>query len=202
MAFLNENISDKDILTECLKGKEWAWEIFYGRFSRLVSSVVKRAALRYGSVVTHEEINDCRQSVWAAFIENDCYILKKWGERCSLATWLRVCSSHAAARYFGSITKQPPFTPIDFVPPMPIDINRQSSQDSFDEVSRKELLEKILDIIENRLSRQERLFAKLYWFKKLPPKEISNIMGISIENTHLLRHRAEKKIKKHIKDTV
>ena len=202
MFIQNENISDKDLLIECLNGKEYAWEIFYERFSRLVYSVVKGAASKYESISTSEEINDCRQFVWASFIEKDCYILKKWGERCSLATWLRVCGSHAASKYFGSITKQTPSTPIELVPPMTINITGHSSKDTFDEISKKELLEKILYVIENKLSRREKLFAKLYWFKKLSSAEISKIMNISIENAHLLRHRAEKKIKRYMKDDI
>ena len=201
MTLKNSNISDKDLLSECIKGKEWAWEIFYERFSRIVSSLVKRAASQYASISTTEEMNDCRQFVWASFIEKDCYILKKWGERCSLATWLRVCGSHAASGYFKSMTKQIHVTSIDEVSPMSIHNNVHSSQDTFDEVSRNELLGKILSIVENKLSKQERLFARLYWFKKLSPDEISKILNISLKNTHLLKHRAEKKIKKYMKGT-
>ena len=82
---------------------------------------------------------------------------------------------------------------------MSIHINVHSSQDTFDEVSRNEMLEKILSIVENKLSKQEKLFARLYWFKKLSPDEISKILNISLENTHLLKHRAEKKIKRYMK---
>ena len=199
MTLHNTNISDKDLLNECLKGKEWAWEIFYERFSRLVSSVVKRAASRYASISTTEEMNDCRQFVWASFIEKECYILKKWGRKCSLATWLRVCGSHAAAKYFKSAIKQLQVTSIDEIPPMSIPINVHTHRDTFDEVSMNELLEKILSIVESKLSKQERLFARLYWFNKLSFDEISKILNISLENTHLLKHRAEKKIKRYIK---
>jgi len=199
MTLHNTNISDKDLLSECLKGKEWAWEIFYERFSMLVSSVVKRAASRYASISTAEEINDCRQFVWASLIEKDCYILKKWGGKCSLATWLRVCGSHAASGYFKSVIKQLNVSSIDEIPPMSIPVNVHTPQDTFDEVSMNELLEKILSIVENRLSKQERLFARLYWFKKLSFDEISKILNISLENTHLLKHRAEKKIKRYMK---
>lgn len=199
MTLHNTNISDKDLLSECLKGKEWAWELFYERFSRLVSSVAKRAASRYASISMEEEINDCRQFVWASFIEKDFYILKKWGGKCSLATWLRVCGSHAAAGYFRSVTRHLHVTPVDEIPPMSIPINVHSPQDTFDEVSMNELLEKILSIVESKLSKQERLFARLYWFKKLPFDEISRILNISLENTHLLKHRAEKKIKRYMK---
>jgi RNA polymerase sigma-70 factor (ECF subfamily) len=199
MTLHNTNISDKDLLSECLKGKEWAWETFYERFSLLVSSVVKRAASRYTSISTEEEINDCRQFVWASLIEKDCYILKKWGGKCSLATWLRVCCSHAASGYFKSVTKQIHVTSIDLIPPLSVHSRVHSSKDTFDEVSRNELFEKILSIVENKLSKQEKLFARLYWFKKLSPDEISKILNISLDNTHLLKHRAEKKIKRYMK---
>ena len=199
MSLYNKNISDKDLLDECLKGREWAWEIFYERFSCLVSSVVRRTASRYTSISTEEEISDCSQFVWASLIEKDCYILKKWGGRCSLATWLRVCGSHSASGYFKSLTKQLHAANIDEVPPISIHTNTRSSQDAFDEVSRNELLEKILSIVENKLSRQEKLFARLFWFKRLSPDEISRILDISLENTYILKHRAEKKIKMHMK---
>ncbi|MGA1841522.1 MAG: RNA polymerase sigma factor [bacterium] len=199
MILNNPNISDKELLSECLKGRERAWEIFYERFSLLVSSIVKRTASRYASISTEEEINDCSQFVWASLIEKDCYILKKWGGRCSLATWLRVCGSHAASRYFKSLTKQLHAANIEEIPPMSAHINVHSSKDAFDEVSRNELLEKILSIVENKLSNQEKLFARLYWFKKLTSDEISRILDISLENTYILKHRAEKKIKSNMK---
>lgn len=202
MIFYNKNICDKDLLSECLRGKDWAWEIFYERFLKLVSSVVKKAASRYVSILIPEEMNDCMQFVWASFLEKDCYILKKWDEKCSLAIWLRVCGSHAAARYFRSVIKQPPLIHVDGYPPIPINVHAHSLQDTFDEVSKNELLEKILSIVENKLSKQEKLFAKLYWFKKLSPDEISQILNISLKNTHLLKHRAEKKIKKYMKNSI
>ncbi|MGA1865624.1 MAG: RNA polymerase sigma factor [bacterium] len=199
MIINNTHISDKDLLDECLKGKEWAWEIFYERFSCLVSSVVKRTASRYRHISNEEEISDCSQFVWASLIEKDCYILKKWGGRCSLATWIRVCGSHSASGYFRSLTKELHTANIDEIPPSSVHITTHSSQDTFDEVSRNELLDKILSIVENKLSRQEKLFARLYWFKKLSPDEISKILNISLENTYILKHRAEKKIKRHMK---
>lgn len=199
MTLHNAHISDTDLLGECLKGKEWAWELFYERFSRLVSSVVNRVASRYASVSAAEEVNDCRQFVWASFIEKDCYILKKWGGKCSLATWLRVCGSHAASGYFKSMVKQVRMTPIDEIPPISLPDNVHTHHNTFDEVSRNEMLEKIRWIVENRLSKQERLFAKLYWFKRLSFDEISRILSISLENAHLLKHRAEKKIKRYMK---
>ncbi|MGA1796325.1 MAG: sigma-70 family RNA polymerase sigma factor [bacterium] len=199
MTLHNTHTSDTELLGECLRGKEWAWELFYERFSRLVSSVVKRAASRYASVSTAEEINDCTQFVWASFIEKECYILKKWGGKCSLATWLRVCGSHAASGYFKSMAKQIHTIPVDEIPPMSVSVNVNTPHNTFDAVSRNEMLEKILWIVENRLSKQERLFAKLYWFKKLSFDEISKILGISLENAHLLKHRAEKKIMRYMK---
>ncbi|MBN2373876.1 sigma-70 family RNA polymerase sigma factor [bacterium] len=194
----NKDISDKDLLCECMNGKEWAWEIFYERFALLVSSVVKRAVFRYSSILAAEEVDDCRQVVWTSFIEKDFYILRKWEGKCSLATWLRVCGSHAAAGYLRSLTRHPQETSIDEAPIMSEDTSMHSSGDTFDEISRNEILERIMSIVENKLSRQERLFARLYWFEKLPPDEISRVMNTSLENTHLLRHRAEEKIKRYM----
>lgn len=199
----NNNISDEDLLEECLECKKLAWEKFYERFSRPVYWAVNRAYKKNEKNLYAEDINDCMQSVWLSFTENDFYKLRRWRGECTLATWLMICSFKEAAKYFNSIIKEPSLIPIEDDPPLPGMENCCPGKDKPDIdtiIINEELLDIIQSIIEKELSNREKLFAEFYWFKGFNYKEISEIMNVSLDNCHLIKHRIEKKIKGFLED--
>lgn len=195
------DISDRDLLNECLQGKQQAWETFYERFVRLISSVVRGTAARYLVDLTPEDLMDCEQFIWKSLFEKDFNKLRKWQERCSLATWLKVCSCNAAINYIISVQKRIS-RQIAFDDPYSMALIAKDHQkaDSEKEVTQKEFVTKIMHIIEDYLSERERLFAAYYWFDEYSFEEISEIMHLSKPNLHLLKHRTKKKIKRFLKE--
>ena len=100
------NISDDDLVSECIAGKEWAWEIFYERFFRLVISKVYRIKKTYTYNFTEEDIEECIQQVWVSFLDKDCDKLVRWGKGCKLSNWISVCTGNAVINFFNSIIRK------------------------------------------------------------------------------------------------
>jgi RNA polymerase sigma factor (sigma-70 family) len=190
-------ISDEDLLNDCLAGNQEAWGNFYERFTRLISSVIKGTASRYGMNLSPEDLKDCEQFIWTSFFEKDFDKLRKWQKKCSLATWLKVCSCNATINYLNSYRRKAwrqtiydDQCALTFIDKDCLEINSEK------EVTQQEVLKKIAQIINKNLSDRERLFSNLYWYDELSFNEISKIMHISKHNLYLIRHRIIKKIKR------
>ena len=197
----NQNISDENLLSECLQGEQWAWEIFYERFTRLISSVVRGIAARYQYNLTSEDLQDCEQFIWKSLLEKDYDKLRRWGQRAALATWLSVCGGNAAINYFTSIQKRiSRQTSLEDTPFTTLPDKDKQKGDSEAKADRQRVLAKIAYIIKEHLSGRERLFAACFWYDELSFDEISAIMKISKPNLHLLKHRIIKKIKRFLKE--
>ncbi|MGA1842474.1 MAG: RNA polymerase sigma factor [bacterium] len=200
----NQSISDQDLLNECLEGEQWAWEAFYERFSDLISYAMKKTLQRFGVYLKEEDLEECRQYIWFSFLNKDCYALRKWEKKSSLATWIRVCGSMSTTYFIKSRKKLYQECPIEDMPSMDrLDIDppygtHNETEDIPDMLEKKEIIKKAMDIIENKLSDRERLFANLYWFDDSPYEEISKILNMSMENLYLLRHRIVKKIERYL----
>ncbi len=189
----NKNyISDEDLVIQCISGKEYAWEIFYERFFRLVISKVYRIKKTYTYNFTEEDIEECIQQVWVSFLEKDCDKLRRWGKGCKLSNWISVCTGNAVINFFNSIIrKHLPQNELDEnISSLPI----HSTKTPLDSVIEEEKLKKIEEFFEN-LPNRERLFVTLYWEEGLSYIETSKIMGIAKENLYLIRHNIIKKIK-------
>lgn len=199
----NSVISDKDLLYECLQGKDWAWEIFYERFNRLISSVIRSTAIRYRMELLPEDMSDCEQAIWSSFFEKDYDKLRRFEGRSSLATYLKVCSCNATINYIRSYrSRNFRQTALDDQPASIFADKDYPSKAPEVMVSHQELLKKIAHIIEGHLSTRERLFATYHWFDDLSFDEIAQIMKISKHNLYLIRHRIIKKIRPFLKDSL
>jgi len=197
------NISDINLLIECTQGKQWAWEIFYERYVRLISSVVKGTVARYQLNLTSEDLQDCEQFIWKSLLEKDYDKLRRWQERCSLATWLRVCSCNATINYLTSVQKRiSRQTSLEDPPPLIVHDKNQQKGDLEKDMAQRQSLAKVAHIIEEHLSSREKLFASYFWYDELSFDEISEIMHLSNQNLHLLKHRIIKKIKGFIKEAI
>lgn len=196
-----QNISDENLLSECLQGKQWAWEIFHERFVRLISSIVRGTVAKYQFNLTSEDLQDCEQFIWKSLLEKDFDKLRRWKQKCSLATWLRVCSCHAAINYLTSEQKRiSGQTSLDDPPSLTLLNKDQQNVDPEDIVAQQQMLAKIARIIEEHLSARERLFAAYYWYDELTFDEISETMHLSQQYLHLLKHRIIKKMKRFLKE--
>jgi RNA polymerase sigma factor (sigma-70 family) len=193
----NPNISDRELLRECVYGKEWAWKIFYERFARLISATISRTASLQSVNLNHEDMEDCKQLVWASFLENEYKKLKSYKgiNGCSVATWLKTCTVNATINFLTSVSRHK-HLPLEGI----LTTENRSLENPEKTATQQELWERIIQIVEKELSTRERLFAHLYWFDEVSFGEISLIMHLSTDNIYLLKHRIQKKIQQFLKE--
>jgi len=197
-----EVISDKELLTACVDGKDWGWEIFEDKFVRLIHYYITQTAKIHNISLNQEDLEDCYQSILLSIIKDDCKRLRTFrGEHgCTLASWIRIITVRLTQNFLQSLSKRQ-FRDISINEPAFLDklISQEKDMDTFeDEYIKKETWKKIIDVIENKLSSREKLFSNLYWVDGLAFEEIAEIMNLSINNLYLIRHRIQKNIESKI----
>ena len=130
-------------------------------------------------------------------MEKDCYKLRKWQKRCALATWLKVCGFQSAGSFFRSKTNiffEESFEASTDKPEL------KNKSEIIDELVQQELMEKIKQIIDQKLTERERLIITFCFLDELSYEEILKIMHIPIDNLYLIKYRALKKIRKYLEN--
>ncbi len=196
----NRNLSDSELLRAFLNGDQWALEAFYERFHRLVVWVMDKTIRIsitewYPLDLTAEDRQDCEQHIWFCLLEKNGYRLRKWREEISLASWIYYCAVSATQLFLKSLKRHRGREISD--PPILAGSLPGSSPEG--KISRQQILEKIKDIIENRLSNRDKLFATLYWYEEATYDEISKIMHCNKAHLMVIKFRVEQKIKSLLK---
>jgi RNA polymerase sigma factor (sigma-70 family) len=196
----NQNLSDSELLRAFLKGDQWALEAFYERFHRLVVWVMNKTIRIsisgwYSLDLTTEDRQDCEQHIWFCLMEKNGYRLRKWREETPLASWIYYCAASATQLFLKSLKRHREREIND--PPIFTGSGSGASPES--KTSRQQILEKIKDIIENRLSNRDKLFASLYWHEEATYDEISKIMHCNKAHLMVIKFRVEQKIKRLLK---
>ncbi len=189
------DISDRELVVNCIKGKSWALGIFYKRFRGHIINMIRHTAIRQRVSLSREDFEDCEQYVWESFLKKDFSTLKRWEERCSLARWIKVCSGNATINFMRTKRKieSNEICVSEFFPSL---LNTEhKSKDSCPGIDNEKIFDAATIIIENDLNDRERQYALLYWYKELSNDEISILMNISKKNLYLLKHRIIKKIR-------
>lgn len=95
------------LLKDCLTGKPGAWEAFVSAFSPYLAEVCRRALARLGRPSGPQETDDLLQEVFLLLLEDDLKVLRAYGGRSSLASYLAVVAAHRAAREDGRPLSEP-----------------------------------------------------------------------------------------------
>jgi RNA polymerase sigma factor for flagellar operon FliA len=83
-----------------------------------------------------------------------------------------------------------------------IDLFASKSKTPEEEYAQKELLEKISEAIDKYLNDNEKKIIQYLYFEEKDPKEISEIMNISLGRISQLKSRAVEKLKKILYDNI
>lgn len=197
----NQNVSDNELLNECFKGSERAWEVFHERFSRLITATISRTASVHRTNLAPEDLMDCEQNIWTRLLENDYKRLRSYRgtHGCTLATWLRTCTVNMTINFLVSVNR---LTHRHIPMGDTIYAGNQKKDNPEKDIEKQEILEKLIKIIKNDLTSRERLLASLYWFEEIPFEEISRIMNQSVENLYVIKYRIQKKVQNIFKETI
>ncbi|MGA1795424.1 MAG: RNA polymerase sigma factor [bacterium] len=194
----NQTIPNGELLKECLNGKEWAWEAFHERFSRLINATIFQTARVHWIDLKPEDMRDCEQAIWSSFLENECNKLRcyRGDNGCTLATWLRTCTVNATLNFLDALIRSTSRY-------VPLGENAHPVNKEIENVERhiaeQEELERVMKIIRENLTSRERLFVTFHWLDEMSFNEISPIMNLPPRNLYVLKHRIQKKIRRLLK---
>jgi RNA polymerase sigma-70 factor (ECF subfamily) len=89
---------DRSLLDRCLGRKPRAWEDFVDRFMGLVVHVMNHTAQCRSTNLTAADREDLAAEVFLTIVENDMAVLRHFGGKSSLATYLTVIARRVVVR--------------------------------------------------------------------------------------------------------
>lgn len=89
---------DRSLLSRCLEHQPGAWRDFVDRFIGLFVHVVNHAAHARSVRLSSDDVDDLCAEVFLALLADDFGVLRRFGARCSLATYLAVIARRVVVR--------------------------------------------------------------------------------------------------------
>jgi len=187
--------NDRQLIARCISGDREASEIFVRRFSDLVYRCAQYALNINHIAFTRDDIEDFHNTVFLKLFERQCKKLRQYKGKngCSLATWIRIVTvrvvlNHLRKKGIDTMARQKWRIPFE-------DLTQSGGNDTevWTQLERSEQVRLIRDGIQN-LSPRDRLFLKLHFKQGFTVAEISEIMKLSIQNVHTMKHRSIKRL--------
>jgi RNA polymerase sigma-70 factor (ECF subfamily) len=157
---------DLRLVADCLAAKRGAWEEFVGRFARLFEHVAARTAARRGADLDAAARDDAVADVILACLRNDAAVLRGYGGRASLATYLAVIARRVVVR--GLARRSP--APVDVTVEPAVRSDESAGAADRDEVA------KLLDLLDAR----EATLVRLHHLEGCSYGEISRRTGMPL----------------------
>jgi RNA polymerase sigma factor (sigma-70 family) len=190
---------DRALIAGCVSGSREALEGLVRKFSdpvyRSIQYALKAKDIRY----SREDLEDLHNSVFLSIFENQCRKLRQYrGENgCSLATWIRLITvrmviDNARRTSVDALGRQKRKVPVDI-----LDSFRSDGPDPVDDMERARQWGLIQEAMK-ALPPRDRFFMTLYCQEGYSVKEIADLMNLSEENAHSIKHRAIKRLKENI----
>lgn len=193
----SEHQDDFRLLTDCIDGKQEAWDEFVRCYSKLVYYSITKALRSHNCNLQHEDVEDIYNGLFLSLIENDYKKLRQFeGKRgCTLSSWIRLITIRHTIDFLRSQRKHISLDQegdstdplIETVPDDNLPIEKQIEQSETERIFREAISE---------LPSSDRLFMKLYYENELPPEEIAKIMHVSVNTIYSKKNRIREKIKK------
>ncbi len=177
----------KELLGACLKGEKPAWDSFVLQYSGLVYHSIKETLSLYHVEPRPDIVDDLFQDFFLSLVRDDFLKLRLFrGDRgTNLATWLRVIACRQTIDYLRK-REHPATTDTDTLSP-----NHPDPSTSLIDQEQKKLVSRSLESLPPR----DRLFIQLYFDQSLSPREIANILRVSINAVYTQKSRVLNKLR-------
>ncbi len=190
------NLSDKELLEQCIKGGPESRNVFVEKYARLIYACVHETLRQNCSGFISEDIEDIFNDILLSFFRDDCKKLRQFrgDNNCTVASWLRIIAINTTRNF---ITRNRTFISLEDAPgDGPAHIDRMSSHEP-------SALEQLMDSEEIMLFREllkelnsdDRLVLKYYYKSDISPEEIAKIMNITVNTVYSKISRTKKKLK-------
>jgi RNA polymerase sigma-70 factor (ECF subfamily) len=81
---------DRDLVDRCVARQPLAWQQFVDRYLGLLHHAIRHTAAARSVTLSSAEVEDLAADMLAAFVDNNCRILRRFRGRSSLATYVAV----------------------------------------------------------------------------------------------------------------
>lgn len=184
------------LIERCIAGDKNAFNDFITQYTRLVFSTIKQIFNKYSFSYNNNDLEDLHNSLFLSFMENDFKKLKQFKGNSQFSTYLRVVTVRFTLDHLRREKKQFLIDSIDSDDSLLQLADKNPAQE---EVLEKSEAERELRKVIEKLAPDEQLLLKLAYYKELSPKEVSQIMGISIVAYYSKKSRIMGKIKNKCK---
>jgi RNA polymerase sigma factor (sigma-70 family) len=190
---------DRALITGCVSGKRDALEGLVRRFSDPVYRSIQYAFKTKCILYSREDLEDLHNTVFLGLFENRCLKLRQYkGENgCSLATWIRIITvrvviDHTRKTGVDALGGHKRKVPVEI-----LDSFKSDGPDPLDDMERARQWGLIQEAMKS-LPPRDRFFLTLYCQEGFSVKEIADMMNLSEENAHSVKHRAIERLKERI----
>ena len=191
-----DNLSEKELLKECVQENKEAWNTFVERYSNLIYHTINKTLKTYHADHLYQDSSDIHNNVFLSLMENNYRKLRQYKGRngCTVSSWLMVVTSNFTLNF---IKKQKQHIPIEDNNADNINVikNISISQQPDEELSEKEYREVFKELI-NDVNANDKLFLKLYYEKELSPEEIAEILNLTVSTVYSKKNRIREKLQK------
>lgn len=174
-------------MQRCLTRQPRAWEDFVDRFLGLVIHVVNHTSHARSIAVSPEDLEDLSAEVFAAILEDDFGVLRRFRGQSSLATYLTVIARRAVVRELLKRRIVPNLGQADID-----DVEDEAGGAEEERVANREEIERLLE----ELSGEEAEIVRLYHLEGQSYQEISQRMGIPENSIGPALSRARAKMRR------
>jgi len=190
---------DRRLISECLSGDRGAWGTVVRRFSNLVYQAARTTFIAKQTPFSRQDLEDLHNTVFLGLFEQDCAKLRLYQGRngCTLASWIRIVTVRTVLNHIRKKGVDEPLwekkkTPIDELPWL-----RGEDKGPLALMERAEQ-EKLVHEGMESLAPRDRLFMKLHIDQGLPMEQVAEALQISVQNAHVVKHRAVEKLKSYL----
>lgn len=184
---------EQELLRECIKHNKCTRLV--QQYYKLVFRTVQKIYIARKIPHTPEDIEDRQQDIFEKLFEKNKKRLKQYNPELGLRLdrWITLIATRTMSDHLKA--KKNPLDKGDFRIPIE-DSDKELGGISDDKrLDARQNLLLIAEAVENLPSPYD-LVLKLGWFHGCSPKEISEILGKSVDNIYVLKSRAEKMLKK------
>lgn len=190
---------DLPIVTGCIQKDCEAWSLFLNKYSGLISSAIYNRLKKYGFRLTHQDMEDIRQNILTSIWKDDKLADVK--NKNNIAYWLAIVSGNMAMEYLRHKNVKEPVKTVSIFNHIEgkkaSDLLPSTGIRPDDELSRRELSNKVKDAVES-LPDKERLILKLLIFHDKKYHEIAGILQIPPGTVSTYIKRAKERLKKKL----
>ncbi len=186
----------RELLEKCIDGDYQALEAFVRTFSSLVYRCIQHVYRTRELPIRFEDIEDIHNTIFLKLFEHQCKRIKQYqgSNGCSVSSWIRILAvrmviDHLRKERVDALTHENAQRPIEILEKE--GANRNPAVERMEAQEQWRMIHKGLEA----LSTRDRLFIKLHCMEGLSIGDVADMLGLTVNNAHSVKHRALKRLK-------